>query len=35
MMIAYENKENFMEIVTIHPISDEKIMNRLMNGRWK
>ena len=35
MMIAYEIKDRFIEIVTIHPISDEKIINRVMNGRWK
>ncbi len=35
MMIAYERKDNYIEIVTIHPISDEKIINRVMSGRWK
>ena len=35
MMIAYETKGSFAEVVTIHPIADEKIINRLMSGRWK
>ena len=35
MMIAYEDKGSFVEIVTIHPISDEKIINRVISGRWK
>ncbi|MDP4039400.1 MAG: hypothetical protein Q8P57_02370 [Candidatus Pacearchaeota archaeon] len=35
MMIAYEHKEKIVEIVTIHPISDEKIISRVMSGRWK
>lgn len=35
MMIAFEKKGNVVEIVTIHPISDEKILNRIMSGRWK
>lgn len=35
MMIAYETKGNFAEIITIHPIADERIINRLMSGRWK
>ncbi|MBI4116275.1 hypothetical protein HY449_00860 [Candidatus Pacearchaeota archaeon] len=34
MMIAYEAYGERIEIVTIHPISDEKITNRLFNGRW-
>ncbi len=34
MMIAYEIKENKIEIITIHPISDEKIINRTLSGRW-
>jgi len=35
MMIAYEKdiKEN-VEIITVHPISEEKILNRIMSGRW-
>ncbi len=35
MMIAYEEKYDKDEIITIHPISDEKIMNRILSGRWK
>lgn len=35
MMVAYENKGDFMEIITIHPISEEKIINRVRSGRWK
>jgi len=34
MMIAYEDKKGIIEIITIHPISDEKIINRVMSGRW-
>jgi len=34
MMIAYEVKDEKVEIVTIHPITDEKIINRTISGRW-
>ena len=34
MMIAYEEKEGTVEIVTIHPITEEKVINREMRGRW-
>lgn len=34
MMIAYEEKEGDIEIVTIHPITDEKIINRIISKRW-
>lgn len=34
MMIAYEEKNGKAEIVTIHPITEEKIANRLVRGRW-
>lgn len=34
MMIAYEEKESKIEIITIHPITDEKIINRIMSRRW-
>jgi len=34
MMIAYEEKDDKIEIVTIHPINDEKIINRIMSKRW-
>ena len=34
MMIAYEIKDEKIEIITIHPISDEKIKNRILTGRW-
>lgn len=34
LMIAYEDKNEEVEIITIHPISDEKIVNRIMSGRW-
>ncbi|MEN7982624.1 MAG: hypothetical protein ABFQ65_04205 [Nanoarchaeota archaeon] len=34
IMIAYEEKGNQIRIITIHPISDEKIINRTLNGRW-
>lgn len=34
MMIAYEQKEGKIEIVTVHPITDEKIINRILSCRW-
>lgn len=34
MMIAYAMKDNKIEIITIHPISNEKIINRTLSGRW-
>ena len=34
MMVAYEIKNKKIEIITIHPISDEKIKNRILTGRW-
>ncbi len=34
MMIAFDVKDSGIEIVTIHPISDEKIINRIMSRRW-
>ncbi len=34
IMIAYEEKDNKVEIITIHPISEEKIINRTVRGRW-
>lgn len=34
MMIAYEKKGTDVEIITIHPIDEEKIINRTMSKRW-
>ena len=34
MMVAYETKGNKTEIITIHPINDEKMMSGMMSGRW-
>ncbi|MFH1289856.1 MAG: hypothetical protein ABIH92_00435 [Nanoarchaeota archaeon] len=34
IMIAYDESDNAVQIVTIHPISDEKIVNRTITGRW-
>ena len=34
MMIAYEEKDDLIDIITIHPITDEKIIKRVMSGRW-
>ncbi len=34
MMIAYDIKDNKVEIITIHPINDEKLINRTLSGRW-
>ncbi len=35
MMIAFEESGNDVTIITIHPISDEKISNRIRSGRWE
>jgi len=35
IMIAYDVCSDRIEIVTVHPISDEKILNRIISGRWK
>ena len=34
IMIAYDKLNGKIEIVTIHPITDEKIANRIISGRW-
>lgn len=34
MMVAYEENNSDVMIITIHLISDDKIINRLMTGRW-
>ena len=34
LMIVYEEKDDLIEIITIHPITEEKIINRIMKGRW-
>jgi hypothetical protein len=34
MMIAFEEKGDAVKIITVHPISDDKISNRIMGGRW-
>lgn len=34
MMIAYTQKNSTVEIITIHPIAEEKIINRVICGRW-
>jgi len=34
MMIVYDIKDNKVEIITIHPIRDEKLINRTLSGRW-
>ncbi|MBI2971419.1 MAG: hypothetical protein HYY37_03320 [Candidatus Aenigmarchaeota archaeon] len=34
MMIAYEEKSGNVEIITIHPVTEEKIINRIMKRRW-
>tara|TARA_Y100000310_G_scaffold189087_1_gene189049 strand:+ start:1931 stop:2209 length:279 start_codon:yes stop_codon:yes gene_type:complete len=35
IMIAYENKGDHIEIITIHPINKNQIINRIKSGRWK
>ena len=34
MMIAYEIEDNEIKIITIHPITNEQIINRTIKGRW-
>lgn len=34
MMIAYDMEADRVEIITIHPIKEEQIRNRLNTGRW-
>ncbi len=34
MMIAYEEGDSVAVIVTIHPMTEEKIVNRLIRARW-
>lgn len=34
IMIAFEEKEESVNIITIHPISEDKIINRIKSGRW-
>lgn len=34
MMIACEETADKVRIITIHPISEEKIINRVIRGRW-
>ena len=34
ILIAYDEHDELVRIVTIHPISDEKIANRTITGRW-
>jgi len=35
VMIAYDQVGDGVEIVTIHPISEEQEMSRVRGGRWK
>ena len=34
IMIAYEEDSSCVNILTIHPIADKKIDNRVRSGRW-
>lgn len=34
MMIAYDEFDHRIEIVTIHPISDKQLINRQVSGRY-
>ena len=34
IMIAYERLKGAAKIITIHPITDEKIINRVLSRRW-
>lgn len=35
VLAAYDKIENTKEVVTIHPITDEQIKQRLSSGRWE
>ena len=32
--IAYEENDGCVNILTIHPITDKKMKNRVRSGRW-
>lgn len=34
MMIAYDEFEDYVEIITIHPIEKQQIWHRVTTGRW-
>jgi hypothetical protein len=34
MMIAYDEFEDYTEIVTIHPVEKQQIQSRVRSGRW-
>jgi len=34
MMLVYEEKGLNVEFITIHPMTNEKIINRVSKGRW-
>ncbi len=34
LMIAYDKTQHVIEIVTIHPISEEQEKSRVKDGRW-
>jgi len=35
MMVAYEEENGDVKIITIHPVTDEQIINRIMSKRWR
>lgn len=35
MVVAYDIIESGIEVITIHPISDSEIKNKVKAGRWK
>ena len=35
VLVAYDTMINAIEAITIHPITDEQIEQRLNSGRWK
>ncbi len=35
MMIAYERNSDIVSIVTIHPITENQIVNRIKSMRWE
>ncbi len=34
MLAAYDRIGEDIEVITVHPISDEQIQRRLSSGRW-
>ena len=35
VLAAYDTIDDTYEVITIHPITDEQIRQRVISGRWK